>query len=883
VKGLYKKFTVLVLFTIVSIGIGAQNERDLLVDSITNNFVKQSMIYPQEKIYAQIDKPYYITGENIWFKAYLVDSKYHIPDTTSRYVYAELINPVDTLVRRVKIRPVKGVYKGYFDLPEDLPEGTYQMRFYTRFMEGLGEEYYFRRTVYIGDPLTALYRTVPKFEYKDNGKVDIELYIVDLKENVPIRPDKIQTVDKEGEPDLLRVNKENIIKLSTKAPAKGEKKSVYIEYDYGGKFHKEFIPIPHQSDYEVSFLPEGGHNIAGTVNRIAVKALNAEGLGEDIEGFISNARGDTLTEFKTTHQGMTNLSLMLTGDSIYYAVCRNSKGLVKKYQLPVAVRDQLALQVHWQRDRYAISVRSTQEDFYKQRSLYLLIQSRNRLLHVIKWNNEFATIPKKLLPTGVCQLLLIDSDMNPLSERLIFNINDNETVKADFVTDKANYTRRELIKGKITLADVENNPQIASLSVSITDDKDIKPDSCVNILSSLLLTSELKGYIESPAWYFRGVNNDKMLKLDLLMMTQGWSRYNVGRMLKGDFDKPKSYLELGQFISGTVKGGFFMNKKGGGYPVTLMSSKGGIFDQTFTDDDGKFSFQGFEAADSTGFVVQGTTKKGGKRVELIIDPELFPKSKYSLPYTFPENRQAFESYIGKADQNFIMANGMRMIYLKDIEIVGQKGGSESRSAFSSPMNPRMTAEQIDKQHPQTIYDILRNFAGVMVMGDRVSIRGSQNPPLIVIDDVQYDGEFNDDILATLPVNDIEEIELIKDGMAAMFGSRGGNGVILITTKRGEVNFNHIENFNIKAFTPLGYQTSKEFYSPQYATKEQRDNPNPDLRTTLYWNPDLKTGEDGSTIFDFYTSDAATTYSVVIEGVTRYGLLIYSVKKITVKD
>jgi len=875
-----KKTLFLLSLFIVSLTIYAQN--DIIADSITNNFIKQSRLFPQEKLYVKTDKSYYIGGEDIWFRAFLVDAQSHLLDTTSRYVYAELINPVDTIVSRVKIRPVKGAYHGYINLPEDLPEGEYLLRFYTRFMESLGSEYFFKRTVSIGDPLTVLYRTEPKFEYEDNGKVKLELRVVDIKNNTPIAPDKIQVSYDKNELKQVRMNDENVLKLSMKAPEKGYKKSFYLEYDFDGKFHKQFIPIPHNSDFEVSFLPEGGYSIAGSMSRTAFKALNSEGFGEDIEGIVINMRGDTLGEFKSEHMGMGTYLLNSASDSVFYAICKNKDGLTKKYQLPIASSDRLALQVNLAKDRFMLSVKTPYDKPLNERSLYIVVQCRGQLFSVFKWNNgkPFVALPKKDLPSGIIQILLVDTEMNPLSERLIFNINEINGVNTSFTSDKENYGSRELVNGSIKLTDFENNPQFANLSVSITDDNDVKIDTCINILSTLLLTSDLKGYVESPAYYFSDNKSDKQNKLDLLMMTQGWSRYDIPKVLKGDFSRPTSYLELGQYISGQVKGGFLMNRKSEGYPVTLISPERGLFNQTFTDAEGKFHFMGFETPDSTSFIIQGLNKKGGSRVELLVNTETFPKSAYSLPFTFNENNSLFENYMKKADQNFVLNNGMRMIYLKDVEIVGNKKSafSTGKSAFSSAMNPRMTHEEFDKYNPNNIMQILMRFAGVFVSGNSVSIRGG-GPPLVLIDGTEYDTEF----LADIPVMDIDEIEIVKDGGAAFFGSRGGNGVIMITTKRGEITFAKNENFNIKKISPLGYQSAKEFYSPQYQTKEEKNNPNPDLRTTIYWNPDLKTEKEGNVDINFYTSDASTSYSMVIEGITIYGSLVYSVQKISRKD
>lgn len=136
----------------LSITLSAQQPSDGMfqIDSVTNFFNRQLIVYPQEKIYAQIDKPVYIAGEDIWFRAYIVNATWHLPDTTSRYVYGELITPNNKIQNRVKVRLENGAYQGYIPLDEKLPGGDYKLRFYTRYLEGLGKDYFFERDIRIG-------------------------------------------------------------------------------------------------------------------------------------------------------------------------------------------------------------------------------------------------------------------------------------------------------------------------------------------------------------------------------------------------------------------------------------------------------------------------------------------------------------------------------------------------------------------------------------------------------------------------------------------------------------------------------------------------------------------------------------------------------------
>lgn len=861
--------------------LNAQKIESLSVDSLAYRLEKQVSMLPHEKLYIQIDKPYYVTGEDIWLRAHLADAYSGTPDTTSRYIYGELINPMDSVMKRVKIRPQNGAYGGYIKLEENMPAGDYQLRFYTRFMENQGDDYFFKRMVKIGDPLSALYRTEISFNYEENNKkANIELQIVEIGNNTLIVPDKIEIIENE-KIRTLKPDKDNIVRLSLKAPDNKKSKTIYLEYNYLGKFHKEYITFPYPDDYEVSFLPEGGNFPIGKQIQIAFKALNSEGLGEDIQGIIVNEQGDTISHIQSQHLGMGSFYFHSDNEDKYYAICKNNKGLEKRYTLPTATNT-ITLQTQWRKDHLFLSVHRA-PCYQNTAPLYLIVQCRGRILGVLDWNSsqEFIQINKEDLLTGVNQFLLVDADMNPLSERVVFNLNENDLANISYQTDKLNYQKRERVNISLKLSDMNNNSLPANLSIAVTDDNDITPDTCINILSTMLLTSELKGYIESPAYYFKDKEIITSRKLDLLMMTQGWTRYNVPKALQGEFTRASTYLELGQEISGTIKGGVLMNRATADYPVTLISMDGGVFELTTTNENGRFYFNGFETPDSIQFIVQGNSKRGGNRVELFVDQETFPDSKYTLPYLQKEKEDhSFENYQKKADHQFTLANGMRTIYLDDIIVTASAPQKKGKSPFSSAFNTIVTSEKIDNMRTLDIFQILAGIGGVMITGNSVSIRGAGGPPLILVDGMQFEV----DDLRSLPVPDIDEIEVVKDAGAAIWGSRGANGVLLITTKTGEIIIKNKENFNIKTITPLGHQTTKEFYSPQYETKSKRNSYTPDLRTTIYWNPCVKVSENGEASIDFYTSDASsTTYSIVIEGITDDGKLIHVIEKISRED
>ena len=135
----------------------------------------------------------------------------------------------------------------------------------------------------------------------------------------------------------------------------------------------------------------------------------------------------------------------------------------------------------------------------------------------------------------------------------------------------------------------------------------------------------------------------------------------------------------------------------------------------------------------------------------------------------------------------------------------------------------------------------------------------------------------------IDIEEVETIDIFKGATSAVFGLKGSNGAISITTRHGDINNKQVDdNFSFASLAPIGYQKPVEFYSPKYDTPEAKNNSMPDLRTTIFWKPDLLISNDGKASFDFYTSDFPTTYSVVIEGLSDGGEIIRQVETINVK-
>lgn len=813
------------LFLLVCTLITAKgDDKDSIIATITRNIEKQLVVYPQEKIYLHNDKTDYISGEKIWFRLYLVDAVTHQPATASRYAYSELIDELDSVICRVKVKSdCNNLHYGYIQLKENLPGGDYRLRAYTRYAGNQGTDYFYTKSIRIFN------RDKKKEKKYKNGK----------------------------------------------------------------------------TDYDVMFFPEGGSLLEGTICRVGFKAINSSGLHENIEGELIDDKGVVIDTVRTYHDGMGFFNLKSENGKKYYVTCKNKEGESKRFTLPKAETETYSLSTRSVNNYLYVSVMKPFGKIVSD-SLILLMHTDGLIQHVSFVDNSDNSLvfDQNNFPSGITQILLLDRNLNTLSERLVFILNDDQA-KITLDTDKKNYSVRELVKLKAKVRD-NTNLLKGSFSLSVIDGNDFNPDTSSTILTTMLLTSCLKGYIENPGFYFQKNSRQASIALDILMMTQGWRRYNIPETIKGNYSKPGILPEQGQVITGrTTHKGILKSTNLKNDKIMLLIPKVGYIDETKTDTEGRYRFDRFELPDSLEYTVQAITNNGGDNIGLTIDKEVFPEVD---PYLFTkscsltkEEKESLhlDNYITKATKKYTSENNIQMVNLKGVEVTAKKKGS--KSIYATSANNSFDSKYIKGKNILSINDLIYKIPGAHIVNGKVYFRGADltfsikgYSAAVIIDDVLMSSEnnapdgmqFNGISIDDINIYDVERVDILKSVRAAtLLGSRGAGGAIVITMKKGK-DQNIVPpdpELNIKTTTLLGYQMPVEFYSPKYETEEEKNSTDPDLRTTIYWKPDVILSEKGEAKIEFYTADTASTYYMVIEGVTPDGKLIHEVSKINVAN
>jgi hypothetical protein len=641
-----------------------------------------------------------------------------------------------------------------------------------------------------------------------------------------------------------------------------------------------------QTKIDVQFLPEGGNFVAGNYSKMAFKAIGPDGLGKEIKGTITDNDGTEVTTFASAHLGMGAFNIVPHAGVTYKANITYEDGTTSTVELPKAVNTGYTITVNDKPDTLRIRIAAGSET--PQGPVNLAAQSGGAVYYAAQ-SGQFtkfftAVIPKSKFPTGIVQFTVFSQSGEPLNERLMF-IQHRDGLKLD-VNTKAAYTFRQKMKIELNAKDKNGKPVNGSFSVAVTDETRVPvAEPAENtIMTNLLLTSDLKGSVEQPNYYFTNVSEKTSTDLDLLMLTQGYRHFTWKQVLTDNGQAAAFQPEKGMVISGLVKRG---GKPAAGAKLSLISKAGGFtMIDTVADQNGRFAFHNLSFIDSTKFVVQSRVDKGQDNVTLKLDSAIYPQVEIK-PIAVPSNGTDAAAYAANQKHFFEeqqKAGIGRVQVLKEVTI---KGDKINPIPHSQNLNGAGNADQVISSKDIARFNCARIvdcLSGVLTgvvfrNGAPLTTRGSQAPMAIVID-----GNFSEAAdLDNLNPDDIEGVEVLLGGhYSVVYGTRMANGGLIITTKVGRKDREYYRYApGVVTFRPKGFYKAREFYSPQYDNSKTNKNIT-DLRSTIFWKPDIITDKNGKASFTFFNADSKGTYRLVIEGIDTEGNIGRQVVKYNVE-
>ena len=799
---------------------------DPFIKSLSNDLQLYNTNNPVEKVSLHTDKDIVSPGEELWYSAYCVLGTRYNYSLASKVLYVDLIDSNNEVILSQTQELIEGRGAGSMRVPEGLVSGTYLLRAYTNWMRNYDSDFFFTKRIYI--------------------------------------------IDKKG------VSTETLTEVNEKI--------------------------------DLQFFPEGGDCIIGLSGLIAFKAIGVDGLSRAVNGNILNSKGDFIAPINTLDKGAGFFTHTPILGERYEVELEDGS----RYSLPEAKAEGYSLLVNNISPR-SIIVTIKASDQLRSKPFYVIGSIQNENYYQGRF--EFAEtdvvnfeIPKSKLPSGVMTLTLFDEEGKPRGERVVF-INNQQELVINTRINKKRLGTRDKIQIDIEVTNTNGDPIPTDLSVSITDEGRVKKSvNSNNILTHLLLESDIKGEIEDPGSYFRDQQRSTTSKLDLVMLTHGWRRFNWKD--KQDSLSDKFTFNKGLSITGTARYSDNRLLKNRDLRVISKSENALKMYPIRTNNLGRFSVDSLNHSKSTEFVFNAYTSKGTPiDLKIALDEkeedvrsELILKN-YKIVDNFKEikDKEGPTAYVNATSlrrETYLSYDLSKVTVLDEVFVEGQatkKVAKTAPSLYNSRPDAAVYAKDFNGYGSpgQGVTTLLNTVAGVRVNGQMVFIRGGgtasfglNTGPLWVFDGTPLtpEGGINDiDTAGGIDVNnqptnipriirdltffEIERVEVLKSARAAIFGSRGANGVIMVYTKRG--GFGNSTTMS-PSFTLNGYSGSKEFYSPQYDVKLEKHK-KPDYRATLYWNPSITTNKNGRASLVFYNTDITKNIQVDIQGLSDYGI------------
>ena len=768
-----------------------------------------------EKAYLHFDRPYacYAAGDTVYFKTYVTMNEKHELSRISGILHVDLMDKNDAIMQSIALQLINGTAWGDFALPDTLHKGNYRIRAYTQYMRNAGHPCFFDQ-----------YLSVSSINNVDNGAV----------------------VAKQSAPPSLQ------------------------------------------------FFPEGGNLVVDVQSKVAFKALGADGLGVGVKGIVVDNDNKEVAEMVSSHLGMGTFNLLPEAGKTYRAKLTYADGSQEIVNLPVIEPKGLTLAVNTD-DPAKVSVEiKANRDYFKanlNEELNILIYSGGDVRTIkTKLDNSILglDLPVSGFRTGVLQVTLLSATGESLNERLSF-VQNHDLLTLTLNTNKPVFGKRENVQLSLNAKNSDGNPVNGSFSVAVIDESKIQVDEDAEntILSYLLLKSELKGYIEKPNYYFAHNTKACRADLDALMLTQGYRRFTWKQLLNNNAVAANAFdPEKALNISGVLK-------TKAGVPLSntnifLIQARGNAMVSQVTDANGRFNFTNMAFYSGTRFILKTMVKANGKNGAMVIldVPALGPAAIPGNPIGIRYNTDAdiLASLQNNAPRGVMTASNERVNVVRTDNIAG---GATGESIRSSKLGGAGNADQIltakDIFNSTTLSQGLSGLlhgvtfaAGVPYLLTSTVVTAGvvvSEPMLVIVDGVARNAEVGGDggDVDVISPDDVETVEVLKGANAGLYGMRGGNGVLIITTKQTKEIVDNSKEMapGVFSISPKGFYKAREFYSPAYAAGQAGDS-GPDMRTTVFWKPDVTIGADGNASFDFFNADNAGTYRVVVEGMDDKG-------------
>jgi hypothetical protein len=628
--------------------------------------------------------------------------------------------------------------------------------------------------------------------------------------------------------------------------------------------------------YSIQFFPEGGNMVYGLGNTVAFKLTDVYGKGIHGKGTIVNERNETVVSFETERFGMGTFSFNPVKGNNYHAVIQLDNKTLNR-DLPEIYNNGWTLYVKDEGNTLLVNITSNVET---EHNVSLFAQTR----HSVKFakmqplNNGAASfiINKSGIDEGITQLTVFNEKKQPVCERLYFK------KPANFFQVKLNnfqqdYLPRKKVNISVTTSDTNGQSLNADMSVAVYLTDSLQPEQEINLLNYLWLSSDLKGTIESPQYYFENPGAEVDKATDNLMLTQGWRRFKWENVLK---NANPSFAFLpeheGHIITGKLSPKIAGLPDAGINAYLSVPGKNFRFSNSTSAASGYIRFNVEKFYGSHEIIAQTSLADSNYRV-FIDNPfsENYPETG-TRPLSIQPGltNEILVRSIGAQAENSYQPEKKQKFVLPLLYDTTGFSGIPSKTYYLDDYTRFPTMEEVMREYVKEVHvrNRQKSFHYEVFNEPEVTYFGEES--LVLIDGVPV---FNINKIIDVDPLKIKKIDVTTTRF--YLGREHYDGIVSYSTYGDDLDGYQLDP-NSLVIEYEGLQLQREFYSPQYETAQQVSGRIPDYRNVLYWSPNLET-INGKQDISFYTSDIPGKYSVLIQGISGSGLAGFATTAFTV--
>lgn len=682
----------------------------------------------------------------------------------------------------------------------------------------------------------------------------------------------------------------------------------------------------------VQFFPESGYLLDGVTTVLAFKATDSLGQPAAINGIIKMDDTVNLSPFSTYHAGIGRV-LIKPHYGKKYTAAVTYNGRTHFFPLPDAVSSGINLHIEDEKEGKIFLINRTKKEKDNFDKVLLVVQAGYRIVYEneVSFDNYLSVkghLGTDSLPSGILHFTVFSKEGLPLVERIAFVDNREYEAAATINIEKKGIEARSETIAHIVFPDTMQR----SCSVSATVDEGSMSYKG-SIITSLLLTEDIKGYIADPGWYFKHDNDSAVVGMDNLLLTHGWSRFVWKKILAGDFPKPVIYEDKYLIsVSGYLKDSKTKENVSGGRLSLFLESEDSL-NQNFdaeVDASGKFNLDSLLFRGKTKMYYGYTSPQGKEKTVDIYINRLPADSLIETLATVAIRNHPFEK--PSPDENLIsqryLSGKSKLEEIKELDPVMVKTAKPKRpldevnEQYSNGVFKSLGRVNIDNiTYPEndrsiSVYDFIRrsinnvtveddnfvnrkNFSiSSMMTEDQLKAKQKKVDSLTELyyrDPRQLQNLINAQnenapgkkfivalflnespayagIFKTIRMDEVALIKYYEPGFIGVSSGDGPGGALAVYTKKNISAPGQLDKLD--HIDQNGYSLTREFYSPDYSKPPLVHKE--DKRTTLFWSPDIFANAKTDFVeLRFFNNDSGKKIRIIFEGFDINGKLTHA--------